>query len=47
MDGALAGTVRQENGAIDVEENELHGRVSNKPLMMETAPRICQGVGVS
>jgi hypothetical protein len=47
MNRALAGAIGEENGAVDIEENELHDRVSKRPLMIETAPTNCHGVGVS
>src|SRR5215207_120416 len=47
VDGALAGAIGQQNGSVDVEENELHIRVSKSPPMMQAAPIPCHDVGVS
>ena len=47
MDRALSGARGQENGSVDVEEDELHIRVNTSPLMMHAAPMACHTLGVS
>src|SRR3954469_24494711 len=47
MNGAFPRTVGEENGSVDVEEHELHERVRRRPDMIDIAPTICHGVGVS
>jgi len=47
MNRALPCTVGEQDGAVNVKENELHIRVSKSPLMMLAAPTPCHGVGDS
>src|SRR5262249_23718271 len=47
MDRPLPGAVGEQDGSVDVEENELHDRVSKSPVMIEMAPTICHPFGTS
>jgi len=47
MNGSFARAGSEENGSVDIEEDQLHIRVNKSPLMMLAAPMHCQTVGVS
>src|SRR5205085_2504226 len=47
IDGAAPRAIREQQRTVDVEQHELHVRVSNRPEVIDAAPTPCHTVGNS